>query len=363
MSELDQVLRRCDYETLELLAAFSRTPTFSEASSTVTVTERTAKTKLLELSRVFETGRHTPLLKPLNGRRWELTPAGQELARQAAELNAALRSAVESVEGGHKVRVVTTSNCCRALVGLMSDLEDETDFTISPWLLRTMDVDFSHPDFSDVEFGFFSQLMPADKATPTDKVIELPDQSQMIVIKREPIQLLAPANVPLPKRPVSVREILQNDLTMCVPSGGVAWDYMQKGWPGWERIRYRQHFHITDLDAGLEVLRTGLAGRRAAMIVHGLGRIDETKSRLARLDDNYVLKDVGLVDNDRQFVAVTGIFRADRADRRPQRVAIAERIWEAAKCRWLSGDGLATADQVPAERDQDEVIRVVGGKS
>lgn len=329
-SDLDEVLRKCDYETLELLIAFAQHQTFAGATRSVTLGERTAKTRLTELNDSLVKLRGTPVLETKNGRRYVLTEAGRELARQASEVNAALRNAVESIEGGRRVEVVTTSNCCEELVRLMGVLDGESDFAIAPILVRTMDVNFS-ADNSDTEFMFFSTLMERDRAR-VHQLASIPG-GDFIAFKTDPIELVAPKDIAatLKRKPaVSVRSMLNADLTMCVPPGGVAWNYMQLGWPRWEHLRYRQKFHITDLDAGLEVLRTGLAGPRAAMIVHGLGEIQDKQSRLHRLRKRYAQLPVGTIDGE-EVVAVTGIVRATRR----RRDEVSERIWKAAQDLWV----------------------------
>lgn len=346
-SSVDDVLRKLDVETLELLIGFREGGTFHSAARTVQLHERTARARLMELDDAFTKLRGTRILERINLRRYVLTDAGNELATQAQEITSALRMAVESIEGGRQINVVTTSNCCAELVQLMREFEEEDRFRISPHLRRTMEIKQTPPfDRDDSEFAMFSRLMRRD-TVHLNQVRSIQGAS-IIAFKLEEIEVIAPKSVDLTAEP-SVREMLRKGVTMCVPDGGVAWDYVQQGSPRWEHLQYRQRFHIPDLYAGLQALTTGLAGPRAAMIVHGLGNIKDKSSKLYPLKDLYVQRRArasspkGDHDTGNDLVAVTGVLRALRAQQSPEQEKFSDQVWKKAEELWVTGGALTEA--------------------
>jgi hypothetical protein len=142
----------------------------------------------------------------------------------------------------------------------------------------------------------------------------------------EPLQLLTPEELGFRSR-VTVRQVIEAGVTLVVPTGGVAWDFLNQSYPDWRRLRPFQHVAATDLDFGLKCLARKLI-HRSAMVVHGLGpdmldRYSLDGARLLEFDP----------DNSDNMVAVTGVFHS-RVTQSLYGGDPYELLWETAQSVW-----------------------------
>lgn len=338
-TQLDPGLSKFSYESLALLTVFAKNRTFKKVSGVVGIPEFTVRKRLQDLASAVEDRTGTSILEAKNSRLWVLTEAGERLARQSEAILNSMESAMQSIEGGQLVNVVTTSNCC----GYMAELKETVDHSTSsahirvrPLLRRSSEISFKTlPE--DTEFALFSKLVDTTANTDIAVGVEVRvEGGWMIPLDIQEINLLSTRRlVGLPPPQPTPTDLLKAGMTLCIPDGGVAWDFVRADFPDWHRLHYRQHFGITDLYGGIKVLETGIAGPDAAMIVHGLEADDP---RLVGLPSPFISS---LYDDPgaKTWRAVTGFFRAERRDAAESHDRDWKNfVWEQALQLWTVGE-------------------------
>lgn len=322
------VLRDLDYATLELLVEFRRTGSFAGVAKQMKyVNEKFVRTRLKQLDASLIRAGFSPLLEAPNTRRWVLTPHGVGLAEAAEAILIGMRSALTLMHAGRPVHMVMTSNCCKMVATLIQELSSRgiTGLRLETRLERSDAVD-KRQVLGTADLAMFSTLLPIagrEREVMPGSTIPMAG-GQMLVVEIEEIYFLTSGRFPGVPFP-TVADILDANVTLCVPDSGVAWDYAQIHAPEWHERRFRQCYRSKDLHGGIQILQSGLAGPQAGMFVHGI-ELDDP--RLQGLPDRRGTK----MDDDpnQKFRAVTGLFAASGLSGETQTV------WNTAQSMWGS---------------------------
>lgn len=338
-SQLDGGLSRFSYDALLMLTVFAKHESFQEVGKSLGVKDHVVRGKLQPLAEAIEARTGTKVMLQVNARRWVMTEAGKRLAEQADGIVRKMQAAMQSIDGGQLVNVVTTSNCCGYMAELKHRVEDEVarsgedPIRVRPLLKRSSEISLATlPE--DTELALFSKLFDIND-TNIEIGREIPvNGGWMIPLEIQNIAILTtgPLTGSLINEPTPAG-LIEAGFTLCVPAGGVAWEILQADAADWHMLKYRQYFDVTDLYGGIKVLETGIAGPRAAMIVHGL-EVDDP--RLKNLDDS-VLSDLYDSTGRRSWRAVTGFFRADPKDSADQHGhQWRDHVWKQAQALWAT---------------------------
>lgn len=326
-NNLDPLMAMIDYELLEMLISFNEHGTFAEVEKSMNITEKTVRSRLKELNRIITGQNKTAILHQANARRWELTPAGVQFAENAKSITKSIRRAVESIEHGHRITVVTTSACCDKLSTLMSWYQDHTShpINIKPRLAQSSAIEPTKLD-ADVDYALVATLVAINPEDPVLPGTTVPlGAGEMLVLDVDDVQVLTRSRGNVRNAgATNIQDLLAGNTTFCIPSAGVPWEYMQRLVPDWQVLKFQQYFPIDDLNQGLSVLASGIAGPRAVMLVHGIGELDP---RLVRIPDPMLLP---LESDGPRLAAATGLIR------RPRRTytEASDTVWSDAHERW-----------------------------
>ena len=326
---LDPFLAELSYKSIEMLRFFSRGYSFKDIGTHFGMDERTVSRQLTDLDKAFyQTQNEHILERPSRKGSYQLTPEGEILVDLLEPITDATRGAAEAAASSTKrVKVVCTSNCLQLFRELSDALPSERAFDLVPEARRTAEIDLGQP--ADTGVFLASVLMSGAQKAKVGDVCAFNDKIEALPVKVEPLQLLSPEDLGFRSR-VTVRQIIEAGVTLVVPTGGVAWDFLNMSYPDWRRLRSFQHVAATDLDFGLKCLAHKLIPR-SAMIVHGL-----EPDMLKR----YLLDDARLLEfdtNSHGLVAVTGVFH-NRAAESQYDDDPHELIWKTAKSIWGEGE-------------------------
>jgi hypothetical protein len=322
---LDPVLGALSYEVIEMLRWFGQDNSFREIGSRFGCDERTVSRQLLALDEAFEKTQGLHIIYRPRGKNYQLTPEGRIFVAALEPITDATRAAVEAAASStRRVPVVCTSNCLELFRRLANALPRHSGFDPIPESRRTAEIDLARPPGTDVFLA--SVLMSTAQNPMPGSLCHCSDRIEALPVSVDPLQLLSVGDLGL-GRSVTVRNVIEAGVTLIAPTGGVAWDFLNRSYPDWRRLRPFQHVPATDLDFGLKCLANELIPR-AAMVVHGL-RPDMLK--------RYSLEAANVrefaANGPHAMVAVTGIFHmrsaGTLADSEPYEV-----IWEAAQSVW-----------------------------
>lgn len=325
---LDPVLGALSYEVIEMLRSFGRGNSFKDIGLRFKCDERTVSRQLVALDEAFYKAQGERIMYRASGRgSYQLTPAGKIFVDLLDPITEATRGAIEAAASSTKrVKVICTSNCLELFRRLSDALPSKADFDPIPEARRTAEIDLVR--LADTGTGIFlASVLMSGAQNPTPRVpCFYNDRMEVLPVKVEPLQLLSPDELGFRSR-ITVRQVIETGVTLVVPEGGVAWDFLDRSYPDWCRLRPFQHVAATDLDFGLKCLAHRLIPR-SAMVVHGLGpdmlkRYSLDGARLLEFD----------MSDSHSMVAVTGIFHS-RIARPTYGDDPYELLWKTAKSIW-----------------------------
>jgi len=323
---LDPFLAELSYQVIEMLRSFSRGVLFKDIGTRFQCDERTVPRQLTTLDEAFFKTQQLHIIERPSGRgSYQLTSAGEVLVDLLEPITDATRGAVEAAASSTKrVKVICTSNCLELFRHLSDALPHDRTFDPIPEARRTAEIDLARE--ADTCIFLASVLMSDVQNAAVGEICACNHRMEVLPIRVDPLQLLAPDDLGFRSR-VTVRQVIETGVTLVVPTGGVAWDFLNRSYPDWRRLRPFQHVAATDLDFGLKCLAHKLIPR-SAMVVHGLGpdmlkRYSLDNARLLEFDTS----------NSHGMVAVTGVFHSRVAksqyDDDPY-----ELLWKAAQSIW-----------------------------
>lgn len=325
---LDPVLATLSYELIEMLRSFRDTPSFKELAIRFGRDERTVARQLLDVDAAFYAHRNVHILERETGRKnYCLTEFGVEFVAAMQHIAAATLSAVQAATTAtQRVPVVCTANCLRDLRELRVALDTAGHrFNIVPLPRRSMEINLATAQ-PETEVCLLSALMSSEQKPTIGEIVQWNDHIEVLPLDVSAPQLLAVDDLGLGPE-VTVREALEAGVTFLTPRGGVAWDFLERNFPDWTKLRPFQHSAVPDLDYGLRALATR-AIPRSAMVVHG-----DAGERLGRHGIDTVRTHDFLVNGSHKLLAVTGIFHVRQEYTSGTRSPY-DLVWKAAQERW-----------------------------
>lgn len=285
---------------------------------------------LLEIDQAFHRTKDVHILHQPPGRKaYRLTAEGEVFVNLLEQVTAAARSAVDGVTAtSAKVPMPCTSNCLTYFRKLRDALPPRVPFDIVPLPRRTAELDAASDEGlringrSQHPLWLSSALMSDDQHPVRGEVIPINEDVEVLALDLEHLRLLSNEDLKLPN-PVTVREVIQTGITILVPTGGPAWQFLQRSYRDWHILRPFQHVAVPDLDYGLKCLGNNLVPG-SAMVVHGL----ELPFHGARLDTPYFYDFAD--STSAHYLAVTGVFR-DKSVLSPTDDEVFDVIWRTAR--------------------------------
>lgn len=329
-SALDPVLTTLSYEVIEMLCVFRDTPSFKDVAAKFNRDERTVSRQLREVDEAFHKTQQVHILdREHGGKNYRLTPAGEDFVRSLMPIGAAMRDAIKAVTTAtRRVPVLCTQNCLTRLSTLREALPPRSGFNIIPLPKRSADIDLiALATDPDIQVCLASALMSSEQDPEVGVIAQWSDQIEVLPLEISAPQLLAVDNLGLPEA-ITVRDVVEAGVTFLTPPGGVAWEFLNRNYADWYKLRPFQHSPVPDLDYGLKCLATR-AVPRSAMVVHGFDL--ERRRRTEGLERAYT-QDFAVSGGSHQLVAVTGVFRIRQETRsaaNPYDV-----IWQTAQDLW-----------------------------
>ncbi len=329
---LDPVLAKLSYESIEMLRLFREIGSFKEVAFQFGRDERTVSRQLIELDSAFWSTQQVHILEREPQRKnYRLTPAGEVFVSQLEPITEVTRGAISAAASAtRRVPVLCTSNCLSYFRQLSSSLPASRSFDIIPLPRRTADIDLSFT-MSGTEAGtevcLLSALMSSAQNPAVGVVTQWSDRIEVLPLEVGAPRLLAAEDLGF-RRSISVREVSEAGVTFLTPPGGVAFEFLNRSFPEWEKLRPFQHIPVPDLDYGLKCLANRLVPR-SAMVVHGL---DDSVPKLYKLDPAYFHEFAGI--GSHHLLAVTGVFHVRRDFRSGEETDPYDVIWETVQEQW-----------------------------
>ena len=329
---LDPVLAKLSYESIEMLRLFREIGSFKEVAIQFGRDERTVSRQLIELDSAFWATQQVHILEREPQRKnYRLTPAGEVFISQLEPITEVTRGAISAAASAtRRVPVLCTSNCLSYFRELSSSLPVNRSFDIIPLPRRTADIDLSFTmsgSETGTEVCLLSALMSSAQNPAVGVVSQWSDRIEVLPLEIDAPRLLTSEDLGF-RRPITVREVSDAGVTFLTPPGGVAFEFLNRSFPEWEKLRPFQHIPVPDLDYGLKCLANHLVPR-SAMVVHGL---DESVSSQYKLDPAFFheFADTG----SHRLLAVTGVFHVRRHFRAGEETDPYDVIWAAAEGQW-----------------------------
>jgi DNA-binding transcriptional LysR family regulator len=327
-SPLDPIVAALTCENIEWLRSFRFEGSFKDVAARFGRDERTISQQLQRLDQAFWDGKQVRILAR-DGRTYHLTKAGKAFVDLLEDVVQRTRIAIDGAAAATRhVPVLCSSNCFSRLREL-SDALHGASFGIVPVNRRSAEIDMTFSDANpdrDIRVGLCSSLMSSAQHPAVGTVTQWSDSVEVLPLQIDGFRLLCTADLGI-RGPVTARGVIADGITVLMPHGGVVWEFFNREYPGWWRLRPFQHVPVVDRDAGLNCLGSGLPGRYA-MVVHGLDRAALVPYELGQAS----MYDFAS-DGPDQLMAVVGIFHTRQREQDEQEDPY-EQIWKAAQWLW-----------------------------
>jgi DNA-binding transcriptional LysR family regulator len=328
-SPLDPILAALTYENMEWLRSFHHDRSFKEVAARFGRDERTISQQLLRLNQAFWDRKQIHILDR-EGRTYHLTKAGEAFVNHLEDVTQRTRIAIDGAAAATRhVPILCSSNCFTRLREL-SDALRNASFSITPVNRRSAEIDLNFTEGSpdrDIRVGVCSALMSSAQGPAVGAVTQWNDRVEVLPLQIDQFRLLCTGDLGI-RGPVTARGLIGEGIVFLMPRGGVVWDFFNREYPGWWRLRPFQHVPVVDRDAGLNCLASGLPGRYA-MVVHGVGQEALEPYGLSRAL-MYDFADDG-IDH---LMAAIGVFHVRQHDIGDQEDPY-ELIWKTAQSLWV----------------------------
>jgi hypothetical protein len=328
-SPLDPILAALTYENMEWLRSFRYERTFKDIAARFGRDERTISQQLKHLDQAFWDGKQVRILSR-EGRAYRLTKAGEAFVNLLEEVAQRTRIAIDGAAAATRHVPVLCSSSCFGWLRELSDALRDASFGIVPVNRRSAEIDLSFSEASpdrDIGVGVFSALMSSAQKPVVGAVAQWNDRVEVLPLQMDGFQLLCTTDLGI-RGPVTVRQVIGEGITFLMPRGGVVWEFFNREYPGWWRLRPLQHVPVVDRDAGLNCLASGLPGRYA-MVVHGLSRTALEPYGLGHASV-YDFADEGST----HLMAIIGVFHVQQHEIGEQEDPY-ELIWKTAQSLWV----------------------------
>ncbi|MCO5971560.1 hypothetical protein [Actinoallomurus soli] len=329
-STLDPILAALSYEVIEWLRSFRYDRSFKEIAGRFGRDERTVSQQLQRLDQAFWDTQQVHILDREFGRKtYRLTRAGEAFVNRLEVIPEMTRAAIDAATTvSRRIPILCTSNCLSYLRDLSDGLGVASGFNIVPESRRTADVDLTFPENGpDRHIGvcLSSAMMSSEQDPRVGSIAQWNERVEVLVLRIDRFKLLCVGDRQ-PREPVTVRELVEDGMTFMTPRGGVVWDFLNRSFPGWWKLRPFQYVQVGDLDFGLRCLASGLV-EPAAMVVHGVELEDLESYGL----DHPRLLDFA-VGGSHRLVAITGVFRVRHEN--PDDQDPYDLVWKTAQSLW-----------------------------
>jgi hypothetical protein len=325
---MDPILSALTLENIEWLRSFRFEGSFKDLSARFARDERTISQQLQRLDQAFWDSRQVRLLRR-EGRAYQLTRAGEVFVDWLETVAQDTRIAIDAAAAATRHVPVLCSSTCFQQLRELSDALRSASFDIVPANRRSAEIDLNFTETSpdrDIKVSFCSALMSSEQHPAIGVVTQWSDRVEVLPLRIDHFQIISSVDLGV-RGPVTVRKLIGEGVTFLMPRGGVVWEFLNREYPGWWRLRPFQHVPVVDLDAGLKCLGSGLPGRYA-MVVHGLDRAALEPYGLGRA---YVQD---LATEDRvDLMAVIGVFHLRQYEVEEQKDQY-ELIWETVQSLW-----------------------------
>jgi hypothetical protein len=325
---MDPILAALTSENTEWLRSFRYEGSFKDLAARFARDERTVSQQLQRLDQAFWDSRQVRILRR-EGRSYHLTRAGEVFVDWLETVAHNTLIAIDAAAAATRhVPVLCSSNCFSRLREL-SDALRGASFDIVPANRRSAEIDLNFTEASpdrEIKVSFCSALMSSEQQPAVGVVAQWSDRVEVLPLQIDRFQVISTADLGI-RGPVTVRKLIGEGVTFLMPRGGVVWEFLNREYPGWWRLRPFQHVPMVDLDAGLKCLGSGLPGRYA-MVVHGLSEATLEPYGLKRA---YV-RDFSPEDAI-HLMAVIGVFHLRQHEVSEQSDPY-ELIWETAQSLW-----------------------------
>jgi hypothetical protein len=332
---MDPILAALTSENTEWLRSFRYEGSFKDLSARFARDERTISQQLQRLDQAFWESRQVRILRR-EGRTYHLTRAGEVFVDWLETVARDTRIAIDAAAAATRhVPVLCSSNCFLRLREL-SDALRGASFDIVPANRRSAEIDLNFTEASpdrDIKISFCSALMSSEQQPVVGTVTQWSDRVEVLPLQIDNFQVISTVDLGI-RGSVTVRKLVGEGVTFLMPRGGVVWEFLNREYPGWWRLRPFQHVPMVDLDAGLKCLGSGLPGRYA-MVVHGLSRAALEPYGLSRT----YMQDLS-PESAAHLMAVIGIFhmRQHEENTVSEQRDPYELIWETAQSLWARGE-------------------------
>ncbi|MFY1688546.1 hypothetical protein [Plantactinospora sp. WMMB782] len=341
MSELDPVLAKLSYELIEMLRSLRsddhQERSFKHVANVFGRDERTVSKVLREIDEAFWLTQHVRIIdRPPGHKNYRLTQAGEVFVDLLEPITEATLAAIRAAAAATKrLPILCTSNCLGYLHDLNDALPANRGFDVIPLPRRTAEIDLTAlGQRSGEHICLLSTLMSTEQEPRIGTVAQWNDRIEVIPLEIDVPRMLSVEDLGY-RRPVTVKEVIDNGTTFLAPHGGPAFDFLNRCYPDWRKLRPFQYIEVPDLDYGLKCLSSRLV-RQSAMIVHGL-RAESQK--LAWLNKSFHLYDFSAGSHN--LLAVTGIFRARSESGPSGQDEPLDVVWKVAQDLWSGPDARA----------------------
>jgi hypothetical protein len=335
-STLDPILATLTYEMIAMLSSFREERSFKELAARYGRDERTVSRQLLELDQAFwDTQRVHIIERELGRRTYRLTKAGEVFVNGLDPVPEMTRSAINAATAlTRRIPILCTSNCLPRLRELSDALPSGRSFDIVPENRRTAEIDLTFdpdgPD-RDIQLCLSSALMSSEQHPIVGRVTHWNDRVEVLPLRLDPLTLLSAEDLGFEGQ-VTVRQVVESGVTFLIPRGGVVWEFLNRGFTGWWKLRPFQDVSVGDLDGGLKCLASGLVPR-SAMVVHGLNPDELTSYGFDRV---YTYDFAG---TGAHLMAIIGVFRVWREREATELENPYDLIWKTAQSLWNEEGG------------------------
>jgi hypothetical protein len=209
------------------------------------------------------------------GGRYELTFQGEKLAAEYPAVTEWIATLIDEHRSiRHIYEVPCTSNALKDFATLRAALPANRDFDLRPRPIRTSELQIYGEELASRErvnrryaFAFGSILVDNEQIKELDKPLRIFDNADVIARRVEPLFLLGSDQIYVVE-PVDIQTLLNNDVIILMPEGGVVWRFLQELAGDWQLRKPSQWIEIPHLEYGIKMLANRLVDR-AAMVVHG----------------------------------------------------------------------------------------------
>lgn len=274
-SEVDLLVSGLSLEQIKLFHLFQKTHSLKAVAAKVHLSPNTVRDRMAAASKLFLQVFNHELFVTTGGR-YQLTAQGEKLAGEYPAVTEWIAGLIDEHRSVRRTyEVPCASNVLSDFATLRAALPTDREFDLVPKPVRTSELQIYGEELASHErvgrrhpFAFGSILVDHEQINgPLDKPLRIFDNADVVVRRVEPLFLFGSDQIHVVE-PVDVLTLLNTDVTILMPAGGVVWRLLQELACDWQLRRPSQWIEIPYLEYGIKMLANRLVDR-AAMVVHG----------------------------------------------------------------------------------------------